>query len=68
LKPVSPDPALALPNRKNLTARAADIFRLLSTGELSIESATDLLQALSQYAKIRETDELEQRIAALESK
>lgn len=68
LKPCAPDPAIQLPNRKSLTARAGDILRLLNTGSISIEAAGELLSALSAFAKLREADELESRIAALESK
>lgn len=46
--------------------QAAQIMKAVSEGQLTVDAATGLINALSQVMKIREIDELVGRIAALE--
>ena len=43
------------------------IMRLLAEGELTPEEASSILQAMASQARVIETAEIEQRIAALEA-
>lgn len=60
------------PIRFNLTAdtpsgQAIEIMQAVADGVIPSDQGTALIQALSQVMKIKEVDELEQRIKALES-
>ncbi len=50
----------------SLTERADSIFAAIAAGHLSPEQGSRLLDALAACARIREVDELEKRLAALE--
>ena len=67
--PRSETPAVEVPGLAGATSsteRADAILAAVGNGHISIESARQLLGALADYSKIRETDELARRLAALE--
>jgi len=51
-----------------LTEKAASVIDAVSTGTVSVDEATRLLQALGSMARILEADQLEHRISALEAR
>jgi hypothetical protein len=53
---------------ETLTDKATAILNAMASGKIAPTQAAQLLQALGAVAKIIETDELEERIAALEAK
>jgi hypothetical protein len=52
---------------KTLSEQGSTIIAAMSSGSLAPEQATTMLAGLASLAKIREADQLEQRIAALEA-
>jgi hypothetical protein len=50
-----------------LSEQAEAVLRAILTGAMSPTVGSDLLQSLAQAARIKETDELEERISRLES-
>lgn len=66
-KPVELPQPLALPEGGTLADKGAAILHAAGVGELAPGQAAALLAALGTLAKIVETTELEQRIAALEA-
>lgn len=59
---------LGLAHCQTLTERATAILAAVGAGELAADTGAQLLGALGTVAKIRETDELEARIRALEAR
>ncbi|WP_347278890.1 DUF5681 domain-containing protein [Plasticicumulans sp.] len=59
-------PALAVAG--TLTEKADAVLAAVGAGELAADTGAQLLGALGTVAKIRETDELEARIRALEAR
>jgi len=66
LKPVEQPRALPLAGG-TLTERAASVVDAVSTGSLSVDEGTRLIQALGSMARILEVDQLEERISKLEA-
>lgn len=66
LKPIAIDAELKLPNRQTLTASGKDILKQLNAGEMSVDTATDMLNALANFTRLAEFDDIQRRIAALE--
>lgn len=52
----------------SLTQRGEAVISAVCAGELTVDAAADLLQALSALAKLVETTEFAERLAALEAK
>ena len=65
VKAVGQPVRLTLPDG-NLTAQAAAIVRAAADSEISPDQASELLTCLSGLARIREIDEIECRLSALE--
>ena len=59
---------LALAVAGTLTEKADAVLAAVGAGELAADTGAQLLGALGTVAKIRETDELEARIRALEAR
>ena len=57
---------LEMPASGNLLDQAQRILQAATDGTIAPDIASQLMQALSTMAKVREIDELEQRLAALE--
>ena len=51
-----------------LTERATLVFKAATAGEISVESASTLITALSGLSRLREADELTARVARLEAR
>jgi len=66
LRPVESAQVPDLP-QEGLTAQASAIVDLTASGELAAGTAATLLAGLASVARIREAEELEARIAALEA-
>ncbi len=66
LRPTEQAVALRLPANGTLTAKAHAVLSAAAAGTLSPGQASQLITALGAMAKIIETDELAERIAALE--
>ena len=64
-KPESATVEFDLPETR-LSEQAEAVLRAISSGAMSPTVGSDLLQSLAQAARIRETDELEERISRLE--
>jgi hypothetical protein len=56
----------ALEAAKGLTEAGQEVLRAIARGEVTPDTGASLLQALGAHARIRDIDELERRIAALE--
>jgi polyhydroxyalkanoate synthesis regulator phasin len=67
LKPVQ-EPVETPITGKTLTDKAKSILDLVCAGTLSTDDAKQLLSSLADVAKIQESDELTQRIEALEQR
>ena len=52
----------------NLADRAMSVLDAAATGQVSLVDAKALVEALAGVARIREVDELERRVAILESR
>jgi hypothetical protein len=65
-RPESAPVCIAIPAGASLTERAEVIVAAATTGAVPVNVAAELLAGLSSLAKLREADELEARIAALE--
>jgi hypothetical protein len=68
VKPSEQAIELDLPEGGTLTAKAAAVLSAAATGELAPGQAAQMIAALGTVAKIVETDELAQRIKALEER
>lgn len=66
LRPV--DKPTALPLGEDLTQAAAAVLANLGAGRLGTDQARDLAGVLAALARVRESEELEARIAALEER
>ena len=64
-KPESASVEFDLPEAR-LSEQAEAVLRAMSSGTMSPTVGSDLLQSLAQAARIKETDELEERISRLE--
>ena len=64
-KPESASVEFDLPEAR-LSEQAEAVLRAISSGTMSPTVGSDLLQSLAQAARIKETDELEERISRLE--
>lgn len=53
---------------QTLTAKAQAIIEATAQGEITTDAASDLLSSLGALAKLKEIDELERRLAALEAR
>ena len=51
-----------------LTERATLVFKAATAGDISVESASTLITALSGLSRLREADELAARVARLEAR
>lgn len=65
VKAVGQPVRLSLPNG-NITEQAAAIVRAAADSEISPDQASELLTCLSSLARIREIDEIENRLSTLE--
>lgn len=68
LRPVDMPTTLDLPASDSLADQARAVVRAAADGDLSPAQAAQIVTALGGVAKIIETTELEQRIAALEAR
>lgn len=68
VKPESAPVVVELPEGAGLTERAEAIVAAAAAGALPASVAAELLSGLGTIAKLRESDELEARIAALEER
>ena len=57
----------ALKPAEALTAQGQAVLAALADGQLSTSDAVHMLQAIAQQTRIVEADELERRVAALET-
>lgn len=64
-KPEAASVEFDLPKAR-LSEQAEAVLRAISSGAMSPTVGSDLLQSLAQAARIKETDELEERISRLE--
>ena len=67
LRPVDAPAVLDLPPVGGLAEQGRAVLAALAAGQLPVNQATGILQGLGGLVKLIETDELEQRIAALEN-
>ena len=68
LRPVDAPTVLNLPADAGLVAQGEAVLLALAAGHLPVNQATGILQAMAGLARLKELDELERRIAALEGK
>lgn len=68
LRPVDAPTVLNLPADAGLVAQGEAVLLALAAGHLPVNQATGILQAMAGLARLREIEDLEQRITALESK
>ena len=68
LRPVDAPTVLALPADGGLVEQGQTVLRALAAGQLPVNQATGILQALAGLARLKELEDLERRIAALEQK
>jgi len=68
LRPVDAPTVLTLPADAGLVAQGEAVLLALAAGHLPVNQATGILQAMAGLARLKELDELERRIAALEGK
>jgi len=59
-------PAITL--AQGLVAKAQIVINATAKGEITTDAASDLLASLSDLAKLKQVDELEKRLVALEGK
>lgn len=68
LRPVEVAEALPLPVTGSLQERAEGVLAAMGRGEVGVGQASDVLAALGAVARLREIEELERRILALENR
>ena len=68
LRPVDATTVLNLPPGAGLVDQGQAVIAALSSGHLPVNQATGILQAMAGLARLKELEELEQRIAVLEKK
>lgn len=68
LRPVDAATPLNLPPEAGLAEQGRAVLAALAAGQLPVNQATGILQSLGSLAKLKELEELERRIAALEQK
>ena len=68
VKPTEQAIELELPEGGTLTAKASAVLHAAASGELAPGQAAQMIAALGTVAKIIETDDLAQRIKALEDR
>lgn len=68
LRPVDAPTALNLPAEGGLAEQGRAVLLALAAGHLPANQATSILQGLGSLARLKELEELERRIAALEQK
>ena len=68
LRPVDAPTALNLPAEGGLAEQGRAVLLALAAGHLPVNQATGILQAMAGLARLKELEELERRIAALEQK
>lgn len=68
LRPVDAPINLPLPADGGLIEQGQTVLLALAAGQLPVNQATSIVQALAGLARLKELEELEQRIAALEGK
>lgn len=66
IKPIEQPIALSLPDNEGLAAQGGAIIQAVATGILAPGQGAALLTGLSSLARIKEIDELEKRLTALE--
>ncbi len=57
-----------LAEAQTLTEKAGAVISAVGSGEISPDTGERILQALASFAKVKEADELEKRIAELEAR
>lgn len=67
LKPITTPIRTSFSEEKNLTGQAKSILAAASSGEVSSDIAAQLIQALTGVCRISETEDLKDRIEALEA-
>jgi hypothetical protein len=68
LRPVDMPTVMNLPADGSLADQGRAVLLALASGQLPVNQATGILQALAGLAKLIETDELERRISVLEGR
>ena len=53
---------------KSLTNQVEDVMRAISLGQISVTTGKEIIDALSRLSEIKLVDEIEERIAKLESR
>lgn len=66
LKPIEQPVTLILPFNEGITGQGMAVIQAVATGEIAPIQGNALLTGLGALARIKETDELERRINALE--
>lgn len=66
LKPIEQPVTLTLPDSKGITGQGMAIIQAVAAGEIAPSQGNALLTGLGALARIKEIDELERRITALE--
>jgi len=68
LRPVDAPTVLNLPADGGLVEQGQAVLLALASGQLPVNQATSILQGLGSLARLKELEELERRITALENK
>lgn len=68
MKAVTPLDAVPLDRMADLTAKAESVLEVVTSGQVSAETAEILLSALRTVAEVNEVAELKERLAGLEEK
>jgi len=68
LRPMDAVTTLILPTDGGLADQGRAVLAALATGQLPVNQATSILQALAGLARLVELDELEKRVSTLENK
>jgi len=68
LRPMDASTTLSLPTAGGLAEQGRAVLAALAVGQLPVNQATSILQALAGLARLVELDVLEKRVAALEGK
>jgi hypothetical protein len=67
LKSTSEPLSISLPMNGNLDEQATAVFKLAASGDLSTDSAAQLIAMLGNQCRIKEMTEMEARLQALET-
>ena len=66
MKPIEQSVSLSLPDGEGMTAQGMAVVQAVAAGEIAPGQGAQLLTGLGALARIREIDELERRLTALE--